>query len=142
MSFSRSLGKLNQQQFITGVKQYISPGELEQMLNFTIIPTNILDEANMVPSLQSSTTNMRTTTTNFGSNELVSDEQLRQIAQQAARKSWSRLALTLGFLEYDIEAYRVKNNGDSTGTVNFNLNFQSNRFVFVSLDVRSSSYLA
>lgn len=112
------------------------------MLNFTIIPTSILDEANMVPSLQSSSANMRTTTTNFGSNELVSDEQLRQIAQQAARKSWSRLALTLGFLEYDIEAYRVKNNGDSTGTVNFNLNFQSNRSVFLSLDVRSSSYLA
>lgn len=108
---------MNQQQFITGVKQYISARELDEMLSFNIIPANLLDEANMLPSLQSSSTNIRPGPTSFAIQDAVSDEQLRQIAQQSAKRNWARLALTLGFLEYDIEAYRVKNNGDSTGTV-------------------------
>lgn len=110
-------GKLNQQQFIAGVKQYISPAELDEILTFSIIPTNLLDEANMLPSLQSSSTNVRAAPVILPNQDFISDDQLRQIAQQSARKQWSRLALTLGFLEYDIEAYRVKNNGDSVGTV-------------------------
>lgn len=70
----------------------------------------------MLPSLQSSTMNVRSTN-DYGGSDGVSDDQLRQIANQAARKNWTRLALTLGFLEYDIEAYKTRNNNDSAATV-------------------------
>jgi hypothetical protein len=99
-----------------GVQRCITPGELEELLNFDIIPTQLLDEANMLPSLQSSATNLRSTN-GFNTSDLVTDEQLRQIAQQVARKNWTKLALTLGFLEYDIEAYKLKNNNDPAATV-------------------------
>jgi hypothetical protein len=70
----------------------------------------------MLPSLQSSSVNIRSTNS-FGAPDLVNDDQLRQIANQATRKNWTKLALTLGFLEYDIEAYKLKNNNDSAATV-------------------------
>ena len=111
------------QQFITGVQRQIPPGELEELLSFEIIPTQVLDEANMLSSLQSSSTNLRHTY-DVGTYDQVNDDQLRQIANQAARKNWSKLALTLGFLEYDIEAYRVKNNNDPAATVSLNLSFE------------------
>ena len=102
----------------------MTPGELEELLNFDIIPPHLLDEANMLPSLQGSATNIRSTN-GFGGGgggapgdiDLISDEQLRQIANQSARRNWTKLALTLGFLEYDIEAYKIKHNNDPTATV-------------------------
>ena len=70
----------------------------------------------MLPSLQASSSNVRSAQSH-PSTDLVTDEQLKQIANQSARKNWTKLALTLGFLEYDIEAYKVRNNGDSAATV-------------------------
>jgi len=99
-----------------GVQRYIAPGELEELLGFDIIPPQLLDEANMLPSLQSSTANIRSAN-DFGSSDLISDDQLRLIANQVARKNWTKLALVLGFLEYDIEAYKLKNNSDAAATV-------------------------
>jgi len=99
-----------------GVQRYIAPGELEELLSFDIIPTQLLDEANMLPSLQSSSSNLRSTY-DLSTSDVVNDDQLRQIANQAANKNWTKLALTLGFLEYDIEAYKLKNNNDSAATV-------------------------
>jgi hypothetical protein len=99
-----------------GVQQSIKPNELEELLSFDIIPSNLLDEANMLPSLQSSSTNLRSTN-EFGALDLVTDDQLRQIANQVTRKNWTKFALTLGFLEYDIDAYKLKNNNDSAATV-------------------------
>lgn len=109
-------GLIDRQQFITGVQRQIPPDELEELLRFDIIPAQLLDEANMLPSLQSSSTNLRNPN-DYGINELVSDDQLRQIANQASRKNWQKLALTLGFLEYDVEAYKTKNNNDSAAAV-------------------------
>jgi hypothetical protein len=86
------------------------------MLSFTIIPSHLLDEANMLPSLQASAANLRSTN-DFAAQDLIGDDQLRQVAGQAAKKNWSKLALTLGFLEYDIEAYRTRNKGDPAATV-------------------------
>lgn len=86
------------------------------MLSFTIIPSHLLDEANMLPSLQASAANLRSTN-DYVVHDLIGDDQLRQIAGQAANKNWPRLALTLGFLEYDIEAYRARNNRDPAATV-------------------------
>jgi hypothetical protein len=112
-----------------GVQRCITPGELEELLNFDIIPTHLLDEANTLPSLQSSSTNLRNPNS-FSGSDLVSDEQLRQIAYQASRKNWTKLALTLGFLEYDIEAYKLRNNNDPAATVCHYLNLRINEIFF------------
>jgi hypothetical protein len=80
----------------------------------------------MLPSLQSSSTNIRSTH-DFGGFDLVNDDQLQQIANQAARRNWSKLALTLGFLEYDIEAYSIKNNQDPAATVSLIFLFEKNQ---------------
>lgn len=105
------------------MQRSISPGELEELLRFEIVPTQLLEEANRLPSLRSSSTNIHSAN-DFGVDGLLSDNQLRQVASQASRKNWSKLAITLGFLEYDIEAYKVQNNYDSTATVNdFLFNF-------------------
>lgn len=118
-----ALGQLNQQQFVTGVQRLIPPDELEELLRFDIIPSHILEEVNQLPSLPGSAMDVRTTRDNYGSNDLISDDQLRQIANQASRKNWSKLGLALGFLEYDIEAFRAQNNYDNTAAVNIILAF-------------------
>ncbi len=102
------------------MQRFIPPAELEELLHFDIIPPYLLEDANRLPSLQSSSANLRSTN-GFGVDDLVSDDQLRQIASQASRKDWPKLALVLGFLEYDIESYKIKNNNDSTAAVNFSL---------------------
>lgn len=112
------LGQVNQQQFVMGVQRLIPPDELEELLHFDIIPSHILEEANRLPSLPGSATNIRAPNNNYGSNDLVGDDQLRQLANQASRKNWSKLAINLGFLEYDIESYRAQNNFDNNAAVN------------------------
>ena len=112
------LGQVNQQQFVAGVQRLISPGELEELLHFDIIPSHILEESNRLPSLPGSATNIRAPVNGYGNNDLVGDEQLRQLANRASQKNWSKLAITLGFLEYDIEAYRTRHNYDNTAAVN------------------------
>jgi hypothetical protein len=100
-----------------GIQRLIPPNELEEILRFDIIPPYLLDDANRLPSLQSSSANLRGGN-DFGIDEPVSDDQLKQIASQASRKNWQKLAITLGFLEYDIESYKIQYNYDSTEIVN------------------------
>ena len=129
-----SLGQVEMQQFVGGVQRHIPPDELEELLSFEIIPSKVLDEANMLSSLQSSAANLRHTY-DAGAHDQVSDDQFRQIATQAAHKSWPKLALALGFLEYDIEAYKLKNNNDPAATVNMTLIFSNTRSnVFFSVN--------
>lgn len=109
---------MNQQQFVAGVQRLMPPGELEELLHFDIIPSHILEEVNQLPSLPGSAMNVRTARDNYGSNDLINDDQLRQIASQASRKNWTKLGLALGFLEYDIEAFRAQTNYDNTAAVN------------------------
>ena len=111
-----SLGQLNQLQFITGVQRCITPEELEEIFHFDIIPSDLLDEANMLPSLQSSSTNIRNAYS-MDDGDRVTDEQLKQISRQIAYKNWPRLATKLGFLEDDIDAYESKNSRDTGATV-------------------------
>ncbi|CAF0910614.1 unnamed protein product [Rotaria sordida] len=113
---AKEQSKLNMQQFVDAVQRSIPPNELEDILKFNIIPTHLLDEANALPSLPASSTNIRNIN-DYGNYDLVNDEQLRQIASQVSYKNWSKLALALGFLEYDIEAYKIKNNNDSSATM-------------------------
>jgi hypothetical protein len=134
-----SIGEINQQQFVTGVQRTIPPHELDALLHFDIIPSQLLEESKKLPSLQSSSVNMFSTTNDFrddnqmNGNALISDDELRQIANQAARKDWSKFALTLGFLEYDIEAYKVRNNQDAASTVNIFFSEINNKQI--SLDI-------
>lgn len=113
---SNEQGAVNQQQFITGVQRAIPPPELEELLHFDIIPAHLLEEANRLPSLQSSSTNLRQPAT-YANDDLVSDNQLRQVANEASKRNWTKLALDLDFLEYDIESYKVQNNYDAVSTL-------------------------
>lgn len=119
------LGRINQQQFITAVQRLIPAQQLEEILGFSIIPAQILEEANMIPSLETSTMNIRDNNP-FSTVNLISDEQLRQIAVQSSSRSWHVLILNLGFLEYDIEAYLIQSNRDPIAAVRILL-FSSNR---------------
>ena len=104
---------LNQEQFIAGVQRCFSPDELEQLLHFEIIPSKIIDEVNNVSSTGASLANVRSSSGSAKSHEIITDQQLRQIANQAAKRNWERLGLALGFLEYDIESYKIRHDADS-----------------------------
>ena len=112
----RWIGHLNQDQFISGVQRSIPPQELQQLLRFEIIPSQLLSDVDNLPSLPSpSTSSRRPNDTDTG--DFISDNQLRQIAGQAARRDWESLAIKLGFLEYDIESFKVQNDSDPAATV-------------------------
>lgn len=50
-------------------------------------------------------------------NDLIEKDQFRQLADRAARRDWKNLAIALGVLEYDIEAYVAKNSSDPRAAV-------------------------
>ena len=129
------------QQFVTGVQRAIPENELNELLKFEMIPAYLLDQASALPSLPGSSTNIRTTN-DFGIHDLVTDDQLRQIANQAQYKNWPKLALTLGFLEYDIEAYKIKNNNDSAAAVSINLSFTKQNMKYFVIDAGITSNMA
>ena len=104
---------LNQEQFIAGVQRCFSPDELEQLLHFEIIPSKIIDEVNSDSLSASASANVRSSSGSAKSHEIITDQQLRQIANQAAKRNWQRLGLALGFLEYDIESYKIRHSSDS-----------------------------
>ncbi|CAF0891848.1 unnamed protein product [Didymodactylos carnosus] len=114
-------GYITQQQFITGIQRHFPADQLDEVLKFEIIPSHVLDAVNILPSLQGSASNLRdqnaVMSEDYGMSDVVSDDQIHQIAGHAARKNWQKLALCLGFLEYDIESYRVQNNNDPTQTM-------------------------
>jgi hypothetical protein len=107
---------MNQEQFITGVQRCIPPQELQQLLRFEIIPSQLLSDVDHQPSLPTPTTSSRRPN-DGGTGDMINDNQLRQIANQAARRDWEKLAIKLGFLEYDIESFKVQNNSDSAAAV-------------------------
>lgn len=87
------------------------------MLHFHIIPPEIIIESNRLPSPSLPVvhpTNMH----EYDEFDYISNEQLKQISYRAGKKNWPKLAYTLGFLEYDVEAYQQVNNYDSASTVN------------------------
>jgi len=110
------LGEVNQQQFVIGVQRAIPPAELDELLHFDIIPAHLLEDANRLPSLQASSTNLRQPAP-YSHDDLVSDNQLRQVANEASKRNWTKLAVNLDFLEYDIESYKAQNNYDAISTV-------------------------
>ncbi|CAF0780810.1 unnamed protein product [Adineta steineri] len=111
-------GRLNQQEFVDGVLKFIPREELEDILEFHIIPPDILEEIDKLPGLPLPpiSTHDHDTADDVGIN-LVNDDQTKQIAVQLAKKNWRKLALALGFLEYDIEAYKVQNKYNDAATI-------------------------
>jgi hypothetical protein len=105
------IGQLNQEQFIEGVQNCLPRDQLERFLHFEIIPLNVLSEVNHMPPLQSPSFNDNSHT------GAISDNQLRQLADQLARRHWESFALRLDFLEYDIEAVKVQHRSEPRATV-------------------------
>ncbi|UJR27360.1 hypothetical protein I4U23_008652 [Adineta vaga] len=113
---STETDKLNQQQFVEGVLKFIPHDELAELLDFHIIPTTVAHETANLPELPlppSLTENAE----DYIPDDLVTDDQIKQIAIQVAQRHWVKLLLALGFLEYDIEAYKVRNNYNAAATV-------------------------
>ena len=52
-------GFINENQFVANIKREFRPTELKELLNFDLIPVEVLDEVNMQPSLAGSRINLR-----------------------------------------------------------------------------------
>ena len=108
---------MDEDQFVKGVQRCISRSELDRLFQFEIIPTELIrdmDDIQSPPSTSRPLDSVR-------DDGLITENQLRQIASRASKRNWQSLALKLGFLEYDIEAYKSKNPSDSQGAVSYSL---------------------
>ena len=47
----------------------------------------------------------------------LTDDILEKIAKKAINRDWEKLAIKLGFLEYDIQSYKAKHRGYNYETV-------------------------
>lgn len=56
---SKNTGYINEAQFVKNIKRMYSENQLRQFLRVDLIPNEVLDEANMQPSLAGSRINMR-----------------------------------------------------------------------------------
>ena len=56
---SKNTGYINEAQFVKNIKRIYSENQLRQCLRVDLIPNEVLDEANMQPSLAGSRINMR-----------------------------------------------------------------------------------
>lgn len=56
---SKNTGYINEAQFVKNIKRIYSENQLRQFLRVDLIPNEVLDEANMQPSLAGSRINMR-----------------------------------------------------------------------------------
>ena len=56
---SKNTGYINEAQFAKNIKRIYSENQLRQFLRVDLIPNEVLDEANMQPSLAGSRINMR-----------------------------------------------------------------------------------
>jgi hypothetical protein len=52
-------GKVTENQFVNSIKKEFKVSELRDLLNFDLIPVEVLDEVNMQPSLAGSRVNLR-----------------------------------------------------------------------------------
>ncbi|CAF0758347.1 unnamed protein product [Adineta ricciae] len=113
---STETDKLNQQQFVEGVLKFIPHDELAELLDFHIIPTAVSHEVATLPDLPLPPM-MSVNADHVIGDDLVTDDQIKQLALQTSQKHWTKLILALGFLEYDIEAYKARNNYNAAATV-------------------------
>ena len=58
-------GRINENQFVNSIKREFKVSELRDLLNFDLIPAEVLDEVNMQPSLAGSRVNLRSDKVNI-----------------------------------------------------------------------------
>lgn len=56
---TKKTGSINETQFVTNIIRNYSDNQISEMLKFDLIPNEVLDDANMQPSLSGSQMNMR-----------------------------------------------------------------------------------
>lgn len=121
-----STGFVTESQFVENVKVNYSDYELNELLTYDLIPTDLLESAHMQQTLPGSNINVDPNATvtspnnNFPGNQLtieLTDDLLEKIARKAINKDWEKLAIKLGFLEYDVQSYKAKNRGYNYDTV-------------------------
>lgn len=108
---------MTQEQFVKGMQRAIPPAHLEQLLRFEIIPSEVLNEMKDTSSMPPSNTQTPRSMNFTDRQDMISDNQLRQLADRVSQRNWRNLAIQMGFLEYDIEAYKTKNRGDPRAAV-------------------------
>lgn len=120
-------GFVTEAQFVENVKLNYSDYELNELLTYDLIPRDLLESAHMQQSLPGSNLNLGsranlksdnlTSSLNQPLNIELTDDLLEKVARKAINKDWEKLAIKLGFLEYDIQSYKSKNRGYNYETV-------------------------
>lgn len=117
-------GKITEEQFVRNTLKNYDEYELSEILIIDLIPKEALEEMTIV-SKDSNESYTRNNNKGYRppsrSNQLPqrhsTDDQyldnalLESIARKAINKDWEKLAIKLGFLEYDIQSYKLKNKG-------------------------------
>lgn len=120
---TKRTGHINETQFVANVQRHYPEDQLRKALNIDIIPPELLDEANMNPSVAGSRFNMKKDPTPMSNSSYMSieldNQTLEMVASKAIKKDWEKLSIKLGFLEYDIKEAKSKNNGKAYDTVSF-----------------------
>lgn len=137
----RKTGKISENAFIYNVKRLIPPRQLESYLKFDIIPPEIMESVNMEPSISGSMISMRNAREDIDLSSAITDAQLELIAQKITRKNWERLAQRLGYLDYDIDAFKAQNRGNITNTINDILKSWRDQDPYLATPERLRGYL-
>lgn len=113
----RKTGRINEDQFVYNVKRIVAPNQLKEFLKFEIIPSDLIDEAHMEPSISGSMISLRNLDETAPLDDQITDQQMELIASKISKKNWEKLMITkLGFLEEDVQAYKNDYKGN-TNTV-------------------------
>lgn len=127
-------GKILEMQFVTNTLKNYDEYELSEILIIDLIPNEALEQLNIEPKLSSDkNTSNNNQNRNITSNtnrpdygpishrgrrgaepngeEYLDNQLLESIAKKAVNKDWEKLSIKLGFLEYDIQSYKLKNKG-------------------------------
>lgn len=112
---------ITESQFVDEILKNYDEYELSEIIVSELIPKNTLEELNMHPKISSdsndvmknirSKTNLRRSNDYQGGSQILDDRTLEAVAKKAINRDWEKLAIKLGFLEYDISTYKLKNRG-------------------------------
>lgn len=133
-------GNIAEQQFVTNVLKNYDEFELNEILTVDMIPREVLQNQEPVDSRETGRgrgENSRRQAVSFKetyngpsragndhdeqSNEYLDSRTLESVSKKAVNKDWEKLAIKLGFLEYDIQSFKLKNKGYNLETVSSSL---------------------
>lgn len=116
-------GKISEEQFVKNTLKNYDEYELSEILIIDLIPREALEEMTIVPKESGysntkdrsyrppSRSNTLARKNHENSDQYLDNSLLEAIAKKAINKDWEKLAIKLGFLEYDIQSYKLKNKG-------------------------------